>query len=288
MKKVLRYHHRGTQELPITIRFITGSKLPNIPGRIQQHPEVEILAVYNGPLSVIHRGSIHVLTAGSIAFISPNDPHDLFRGNQESQYIDIKFPINMFTLPDEIFLQKEFIAPVQEGALRLPFLLTPEHPAHAAIHHALSQIRQEQLGEPGYREQLLGAVFSVCTALAPYCIPTDAETSVNDPIAWCSQYLADHYAENISLQQLADMVHLHPNYLCTSFKQQTGMSLFDRLHALRMGNAITLLRHTDLPIAKVAESCGFQSASYFTQKFKAVKGKTPSTYRKWYRKNFQA
>ena len=94
----------------------------------------------------------------------------------------------------------------------------------------------------------------------------------------CVHYLHENYCNRISLGELAEHIHIHPNYLCAVFKKSTGLTVMEYLSQIRMERARDFLREGDLSIGQVAERCGFQSISSFQRTFKAYTGATPSGF----------
>lgn len=93
-------------------------------------------------------------------------------------------------------------------------------------------------------------------------------------------YLEDHYAEDISLDDLSVQFHKTPEYLCSSFKSVTGETIMHYLRRIRIHHAkVLLMEAPDAGIKEVSVSCGFNSVSYFGRVFKEVTGYTPQGYR---------
>ena len=67
---------------------------------------------------------------------------------------------------------------------------------------------------------------------------------------------------------------------CKFFRKSTSTTFSDYLNDLRITEACHLLLYTDDPINKVADSCGFESLSYFNRVFLSKKQMTPSQFRK--------
>ena len=99
----------------------------------------------------------------------------------------------------------------------------------------------------------------------------------------CTQYIEAHYAEKISLEQLAGMVFLSPPYLSRIFKEETGASFNAYLNRVRIEKSKELLRHGGLRLADIAGAVGFEDQSYFTKVFKRAAGDTPNHYRDRFR-----
>lgn len=95
-------------------------------------------------------------------------------------------------------------------------------------------------------------------------------------------YIATHYNEHISVEQIASQFHYSRTRLSTLYKEITGQSIGDVITDVRITCAKELLRRGDESIASIAEHSGFSSPQYFTHKFTAMEGCSPSAYAKKY------
>lgn len=91
-------------------------------------------------------------------------------------------------------------------------------------------------------------------------------------------FIDDHYHEPISLDDVAEYVHMHPSRFSVWFKKVKGMNYIDYLTRHRIDNARQLLLSADTRVRDVAEKVGFQDPRYFGQVFKKVVGITPGRY----------
>ncbi len=95
------------------------------------------------------------------------------------------------------------------------------------------------------------------------------------------QYTMNNYHTEISLDQVSDIANLTPNAFCRYFKQRTNKTFVNFLIDIRIGNACKLLtKNNDLNITEISYKSGFNNLANFNRKFKAIKGLTPSEYRK--------
>lgn len=92
-------------------------------------------------------------------------------------------------------------------------------------------------------------------------------------------YMREHYAEDITLQKLAEQFFLHPIYLSKLFKEKTGENFIDYLTLIRMENAKKLLQETTLKVYDISNMIGYESSKYFSKIFREETGKTPSEFR---------
>jgi two-component system response regulator YesN len=85
-------------------------------------------------------------------------------------------------------------------------------------------------------------------------------------------YIKSNYREPITLQQLSNHLFLSPNYLCSLFKQETGITIVDYIKQFRIEMAKQLLESSHLKVYEIAESVGFTSSSYLCRVFKEMTG----------------
>ena len=93
------------------------------------------------------------------------------------------------------------------------------------------------------------------------------------------EYLEQHYAEKIALDNLASRFYINKYYLTRVFKEQFGQSITSYLTSLRITHAKQLLRFTDKTVEEIGLECGLGVLHYFSRVFKEVEGVAPSTYR---------
>jgi len=96
-------------------------------------------------------------------------------------------------------------------------------------------------------------------------------------------YLSMHYAENITLDKLAQLFNINKFYLQKLFKLHMGLSPNEYLIHTRLNRAKQLLRTTSRPINQIAMDVGINNIGHFINLFKKYEGSTPNTYRQnWY------
>ena len=93
-------------------------------------------------------------------------------------------------------------------------------------------------------------------------------------------YIHEHECQNITLQDIADHVHLSRVYFHNLFVAATGRTPHRYLLERRISRARQLLMTTDKPLCEIAADCGFSSQSYFNQVFQKEMGCTPGQYKR--------
>lgn len=93
-------------------------------------------------------------------------------------------------------------------------------------------------------------------------------------------YIDKNYSNNLQINDIARFLGLHPNYLSTIFKQETGVTPKEYLIQLRIKKARELLEQTNYPINVISNSVGYSDQLTFSRAFKTVTGKSPKIYRR--------
>ena len=95
-----------------------------------------------------------------------------------------------------------------------------------------------------------------------------------------SEYVAEHYREDIHLKDIAQIMGFSEGYFARSFRRRFGMSFVDYLTQYRIDRGKRLLEQTEMPIEQVAYRVGYNNYSYFCTCFKKRCGVSPGAYRK--------
>lgn len=107
-----------------------------------------------------------------------------------------------------------------------------------------------------------------------------SETLPVNKLTRLTGYISSHLKEEITLEELAAVVHFHPNYFISFFKKYFGTSPLKYVNEARLNQAKRLLKSTDESVAQIAEETGFRDLYHFSKRFKASTGYSPSDFRK--------
>lgn len=83
----------------------------------------------------------------------------------------------------------------------------------------------------------------------------------------------------MTLDDLAAQVNLSKFHLLRMFTKSTGSTPHRYLVGLRLGRAANLLRHSTMPVVRIAAECGYRSPGQFSAAFRRVHGMSPRDYR---------
>lgn len=94
------------------------------------------------------------------------------------------------------------------------------------------------------------------------------------------QYTLDHFKENISLDDIAQVANMTPNAFCRFFRRHNRKTYIQFINEIRVASACKLLRDTSAGITQIAYDSGFNNLAHFNRLFKRYKKTRPYAYRK--------
>lgn len=92
-------------------------------------------------------------------------------------------------------------------------------------------------------------------------------------------YIAEKYADDLSLGEVAKVVNMSAFYFCKMFKQEIGITFTDYLARVRVEKVKNLLLNPHKRVSEAAFEAGFQSLSQFNRVFRKIAGEAPKAYR---------
>lgn len=108
----------------------------------------------------------------------------------------------------------------------------------------------------------------------------DGGWNPKDYAEFVKQYVAEHYMDEIQLENLALVAHISLSYLSIRFKKEVGMSFSEYLVRYRVGRAKEQLRTSTDSCRQIAENVGYRDYVQFSKMFKKYEGISPTEYRR--------
>ena len=246
------------------------------PRRISWHEQMEFLYILEGSLICecdFHEYRCH---AGDVVVINPCEPHALYYADRPARYHCVMIDTRLCSSPDDAAMRR-FIDPITERRVRFRHLL---HGKEVAASILGELIRENEQGEPGYELAVKGDLLRLVAHLyrceTADCTPShEAQQAISPAL----RYIADHYAQSISLSSLAAACCMNESYFCRRFRACTGRTAVRYLNEYRLTKAKALLLTTDYSVAAIAAATGFDDSGYFARKFKEIYHITPSAMR---------
>lgn len=131
------------------------------------------------------------------------------------------------------------------------------------------------------REQLFQELEKLQTELISQVQETRANEAAR-PIRMAKQYVLQHFAEPITLEEVCEAVGFSVSYFSALFKKETGEGFAKFLTRIRIDETKNLLRETNLSVGEIGEKVGYSDRKHFTSTFRKIVGLNPAEYRKLY------
>ncbi len=137
------------------------------------------------------------------------------------------------------------------------------------------------------RAQRLGACGDLASLRAAFLhevdelfAPLASSAGLSPGVLRARAFLGRHFTRRVSLRELAEAVHLSPNYLSSIFRRETGMTVTEYLREQRTRRAQQLLLEGKHTISEVAYLVGFQNYRDFHRNFVRAGGRSPRAFQR--------
>lgn len=263
---------------------------------IHEHEFYELVLIVHGQVSHYFENIYYRLHGGDMILIRPGQFHQYVL--EEGASFEL---INCLFLP-ELF-ERQWQAAIDPDGKIESFLLYPfanrKEEFHPRISLALAESRRvEKLLEDMLDEQSQGRLFSsVVIRLKLFelfhlilryqneAIHREKPAAVKrtDPkiimIQRVHQYLAENPELKLDIEQMASTFGVSSRHLNRLFKQETGKTVMEMLHFIRIEKAKQLLMHTNDRVVDIAARVGYDDTSFFTKLFIRKVKCSPGKYR---------
>lgn len=263
-------------------RLFVNREVENYPPH--WHTDLEIIMPLENNYTVIVNKTTYILSPEDIIIIPSGEMHELYAPNSGKRLI--------FQVDHSIIREVNGFDSVYNRFFPCALLRKADNlDGHQELVNLLLQISDEcTKASPLYEACIHSLIiyFFVMVGRIPFNnadtfsgITTRKQQSYIDIFFNMCTYLNEHCAENITLEQLADMSGFSKSHFIRLFKDFAGVSYYEYLTKRRMINAeILLLDNPELSITDLALKSGFNSLATFNRVFKTAHGCTPTEYRK--------
>jgi AraC-like DNA-binding protein len=134
---------------------------------------------------------------------------------------------------------------------------------------------------PGYREAVSAYLTLALVDIARLAQDVVGQLRVQEQpvLAGVFGFIEDHYAEPISLKDVARAANLSSGYLTTLVRRQTGRTVLEWIAERRMAEARRLLVETDESVERIGARVGYDDPAYFARRFRSTHKATPASWR---------
>ncbi len=271
--------NHGTPAFPVAMYNNFFEEDTTVLAPLHYHNEFELFLATKGDILVQLEDTSYILKEGEGIFINSDLLHTITANSAgKHSFIALVFDASFICSKYEVIYSK-YILPVMSGEITV-FPMLPDNICKQItdIFHIFTS------EEIGYELQIKNAVLSIFTDLLKHSASTDISipNAKSQLIKTVLNYIDENYADNITLQSMADSAHISREYLCRIFGTMSDVSPIVYLNRYRVRQSTLLLTNTDKTISEIATLCGFNGSSYYNKMFLRFIGCTPKEYRKKY------
>ncbi|WP_020682053.1 AraC family transcriptional regulator [Marinobacterium rhizophilum] len=254
--------------------------------RWHYHSEYELHLIKATSGKVFVGDYIGNFNANQLILVGPNLPHNWISQLPEGESVALRdrvinFSHELIETCSTTFPEMQSLAPFWERAQYGIEFLDP-----AMIHQA-DALFEDLANARGFRRltrfwtllDLLAATSEYRVLSSTNYIPI-ADKKTLEKVNEAVQYIVAHYNQDLALEDVASRLDMGPSYFSKFFKKATGRRFIDFVNGLRINLACERLAHTDEPITDICFFAGFNNIANFNRRFHAIKGMTPSEYRR--------
>ncbi len=279
--EIVHYEHTG---IPLYIRTADLAIYPGKSAPCHWHDDIEWVYIVSGKMCYYINGKRILLNERDSLMVNARQMHYGYsHKEQDCHFLCILFHPSLFG-SNKILLQN-YIAPVIENSGCEYLHFSSERTRGQEIATYLEQIHCLKEGAANaYEMQVIAVMFQLWSNLLQggELVIQDYKSNSNSDLEIQKNmvsFIYLHYAEPITLNEIAASGNVSRSKCCLIFKHYLQQSPVDFLNTFRLKTSCSLLRNTEKSITEIAFSCGFNHLSYFSKLFCESFGCTPREYR---------
>lgn len=239
------------------------------------HNHMEIAYIISGKAIFNINGVSYEVKEGDIVLINPYEQHYGIPTSTKNPSLEFFVGFSNFKFndmpPETLFLNEHPIITTKTSS-RKQFL--------QLINDIMEENKQNQIGKDFMLQSYI-TQFILLAIREKQQQNIQAENKKTVITKEIISYLHEHFAEKISLEQVAKNLYLSPFYISKVFKEEIGETPINYLIKIRLENAKDLLLNKkDLSIKEISSIVGYDDAYHFSKSFKKYYGLSPAEYKK--------
>lgn len=276
---------------PFVINHLNMAQLtiPYIPWH--WHDEVEFVWVKSGRLTISTSDSSLELQPDDCAFLNSGILHMIkTEQGEDCDFFSARFFTRLLFSDTAGTLATQYLHPLALSPELRYIHLTAKNPLETRMIQLMKQIIQiYYMNQPGSELMILSKLYALWSELLEYYQQYPSHTPVTgqtisdfDRVSAAIHYIAEHYADPLTLEDIANSIHLSKSECCRCFKRSISLSPIEFLIQYRLMEAIRKMQTKEAvakSISLLSASVGFNNASYFNKQFKRYTNCTPLEYR---------
>lgn len=255
--------------------------------RLHDHAFLELTYILSGSAEHTLDGQVSTLRAGDYLIVDYGSRHS-YQSLTEAGYDNL----------DCLFLP-ELLDPVLKGTKSLRSVLEHylihfnmqalvQNPARMVFHDDTGRIREllmEIMEEarqknPGYTEFVRCYLIEILLLTMRKLDGARTASAGEDISLFLTAYVAEHYMEPLTLQELAVKLNYSLPYISKRFKEDVGVTFVTYLQNCRVMQGCRLLSGTRKTLAEITEMVGYKDVKFFSELVKRMTGLSPRDFRR--------
>ena len=246
------------------------------------HPEYEIVYISNGRGKRFIGDHFSRFENGDLILLGPNLPHAGFTNTLKEKHTEIVVQLKEDFLGSEFFQSPELHAIgqlLEKSKKGIIFSGATKEYVGDKLTRLYEMTSFDRLIEllVILKELAHSEDYKLLNANG---LALEVQSNEVDRMQLIYDHVLKHFAENISLEEIAKVVNMTVPAFCRFFKKVTQKTFTKFVNELRVSKACQMLSEDHQTIASVSFECGFNNLSHFNNQFKLITGLSPSDYRK--------
>lgn len=283
----------GTPDYPLALYHVDSKDMYLELVYWHWHEEFEFMVITSGTAHFLVADQDFVLSAGDCILINQNVLHRVKPYMDcDCTYYSVVFHPSLFLNLDNPTIRAKYLDPISGNPNLKYFLLKSTNETAIPYIQLLQKIVQiNEHCDFGYELTTRGLLCDLWVSTLrgankrANTSPStgNAQTALDENrVKNILTYIATHYMEQISLEDIAASVHISKSECCRCFKRRLHVTPFEYLIKYRVYSAaIMIVQSTGrISVSDIAIKTGFNSSSYFNKMFRKYIGSTPTQFRK--------
>ena len=276
---------------PFIINHLNMSQLPIPYIPWHWHDEFEFIWVKSGSLTVGTSDGSFILQPDDCAFLNNGILHTLrTQSDEDCDFFSVRFFGTLLFPNSNATLTSQYMHPILVSPELRYIHLSAENPLKSRMIQLMKQVIQiYYMNQQGSELMILSKLYALWAELNEYLQQYPSASPVSglsisdyDRVTVAIHYIAEHYADPLTLDDIANIIHVSKSECCRCFKRVVSLSPIEFLIQYRVMEAIRKMQAKEAvakSISQLSASVGFNNASYFNKQFKRHTNCTPPEYR---------
>lgn len=249
------------------------------------HKDLEILCILKGKVKLQMNNAFYELQEDDIFLINSEDLHSVMIETEKSIYLSLDIDLMYY---EKFFMEMEYIVFIDDDSINSAENSALSRDIKRRLAQMLIEIKNKNVD---YQNRIIYNASSLLAVLIDNynVVKKNSKTFKNKDqfsrIWKAYEYMYNNYNRRITLEEVANYVHVSKSHLSHIIKSTMGLSFERLLNQTRAEQSMKFLLTTDKSITKISEECGFSDPKYFKNFFLQFFHCTPLEYRNRNRHN---